>query len=73
MYGAIYVEHNCPKEDEMVPWAIWQLNILRDNFPIVLKFWACFDKQWVEKIQIWIVGHCNLPYARQEMNVAIQS
>jgi len=57
----------------MGPWAIRQLNDLRESFPIVSNFWAYFDKQWGDKTHMWVVGHRNMPYAGQDTNAAIES
>ena len=69
--GRIMYDGNCPPGDGMGPWAIRQLNALRDSFPIVDHFWAYFDKQWGDKTHMWVVGHRNLPYAGQDTNAAI--
>ena len=71
--GRIMYDTKCPPGDEIGPWAIRQLNNLRDSFPIVSTFWAYFDKQWAEKTHMWVVGHRNLPYVGQDTNAAIES
>jgi hypothetical protein len=71
--GRIMYDTKCPHGDDMGPWAIRQLNALRESFPIVSNFWAYFDKQWADKTQMWVVGHRNLPYAGQDTNAAIES
>ena len=71
--GRIMYDTRCPQGDGMGPWAIRQLNALRDSFPIVSNFWDYFDKQWGDKTEMWVVGHRNLPYAGQDTNAAIES
>ena len=71
--GRIMYDTKCPEGDAMGPWAIRQLNALRDSFPIVSNFWAYFDRQWANKTHMWVVGHRNLPYAGQDTNAAIES
>ena len=71
--GRIMYDTKCPPGDGMGPWAIRQLDALRDSFPIVNNFWAYFDKQWADKTHMWVVGHRNLPYAGQDTNAAIES
>ena len=71
--GRIMYDTKCPQGDGMGPWAIRQLNALRDSFPIVSNFWSYFDKQWAVKTHMWVVGHRNLPYAGQDTNAAIES
>lgn len=71
--GRIMYDTKCPPGDGMGPWAIRQLDALRDSFPIVSNFWAYFDKQWADKTHMWVVGHRNLPYAGQDTNAAIES
>jgi hypothetical protein len=71
--GRIMYDTKCPHGDDMGPWAIRQLNALRESFPIVSSFWTYFDKQWADKTPMWVVGHRNLPYAGQDTNAAIES
>jgi hypothetical protein len=71
--GRIMYDTKCPRGDGMGPWAIRQLSALKDSFPIVSNFWAYFDKQWGDKTHMWVVGHCNLPYAGHDTNAAIES
>ena len=54
--GRIMYDTKCPHGDALGPWAIRQLNALRDSFPIVSNFWAYFDKQWADKT-LWVVGY----------------
>ena len=71
--GNIMYDTKCPSGDEMGPWAIQQLNALIERFPVVDNFWAYFNKQWADKMPMWVVGHRNLPYAGQDTNAAIES
>ena len=70
--GRIMYDTKCPPGDEMGPWALRELNALMDSFPIVSNFWAYFIKQWGDKTHMWVVGHCNLPYAGQDTNTTIE-
>ena len=71
--GCIMYNTKCPHGDEMRPWAFWKLNTLMDSYLAVSNFWAYFNKQWVDKTHVWVVGHRNLPYAGQDTNAAIES
>ena len=71
--GRIMYDTKCPSGEEMGPWAMRQLNALIEMFPVVDNFWAYFNKQWVDKMPMWVVGHRNLPYAGQDTNAAIES
>ena len=47
--------------------------MLMENFPIVPNLWDYFEKQWRDKTHMWIVGHHNLPYARQYIIVIVEN
>ena len=71
--GCIMYNTKYPHGDEMRPWAFWKLNTLMASYLAVSNFWAYFNKQWVDKTHVWVVGHRNLPYAGEDTNVAIES
>ena len=72
--GRIMYDTKCLQGDGLGPWAVRQLNELKDSFPIVNNFWAYFDKQWADKTHMWVVGHRkNMPYVGQDTNAAIES
>jgi hypothetical protein len=71
--GHIMYYIDCPNDQELNSWAKVELARLTNEMPIVDFFWSYIKFGWLQKTEMWVVGNYNLPYARQDINVAIEN
>ncbi len=64
---------DCPNDRKLDSWAKVELASLMNEMPIVDSFWSYIEFGWLQKNEMWVVGNYNLPYARQDTNVAIEN
>jgi hypothetical protein len=63
----------CLNDKEMDAWAKFEVERMANNLPFAKAFWMYVRSKWHPKTIIWVVGNHNLPYARQNTNVAIEN
>jgi hypothetical protein len=71
--GHIMYNTNCPNDRELDSWVKAKLAKVANKMPIANSFWSYIKFEWLQKIEIWVVGNHNLPYAGQDTNVAIEN
>jgi hypothetical protein len=50
-------------------WAKSEVEQVANNLLVVEAFWMYVRSKWLPKTTMWVVGNCNLPYARQDTTI----
>jgi hypothetical protein len=64
---------NCPNDQKLDSWVKVELARVANDMPIVDSFWSYIKFEWLQKIEMWVVGNRNLPYVRHDTNAAIKN
>jgi len=57
----------------MDAWAKSEVKHVANNLLVVKAFWMYVRSEWFPNITMWVVGNCNLPFARQDTNATIEN
>jgi hypothetical protein len=57
----------------MVLWAKQQLEKLAPNYPNLTHFCEYLNQHWLPKARMWCIGNQNIPHARQDINLIVES
>jgi hypothetical protein len=61
------------KGNNTVAQAQQKFDDLKLQFPQALEFFVYFEKQWMPKMCMWVIGFRNVPHAGQDTNAAVES
>jgi hypothetical protein len=64
---------DCPNDQELDSWAKDELARVANEMPIVNSFWSYIRFEWLQKIEMWMVGNHTLLYAGHDTNAAINN
>lgn len=57
----------------LIEWVKHVYSQAKVNLPGADAYWKYFDKEWMPKIQMWVVGDRKIPHAGQDTTAAIES
>jgi len=65
--------HELPLDHDPILWAQLQIYVMPTNYPNAFQFIAYLKDHWTHKVTMWCVGNCNIPHARHDTNVVVES
>jgi len=71
--GEIMYSQACPLYHDPIFWAQLQIDIMVTNYPNASWFITYLKDHWLHKVGMWCVGNHNIPHARQNTNVVVES
>ncbi len=71
--GEIMYNIECLDDRKMDVWAKSKVERVANNLLVVKAFWMYVRLEWLLKTTMRVVGNCNLPYAGQDTNEAIEN
>jgi hypothetical protein len=71
--GEIMHNTNYPKDQDIDAWAKNEVERVANKLIVAKTFWRYVKLKWLAKTKMWVVGNQNLPYAKQDTNVAIKN
>lgn len=57
----------------LLEWVFHVYSTSKARLPTADAYWKYFDKEWIPKMQMWVVGDRKIPHAGQETTAAIES
>lgn len=57
----------------LIEWAQYVYGEAKARLPAADAYWKYFDKEWLPKIKMWVVGDRRIPHAGQDTTAAIES
>ena len=69
----MYLEESQDPTKTVLQWATQCFQIIRTMVLRMESFWAYIEKQWMLKVDMWLIGNRHLLHAGQDTNAEIES
>jgi hypothetical protein len=71
--GQIMYSRTCPLNHALVLWAQLQIDIMATKYPNAFQFIEYLKDHWTHKVIMWCASNYNIPHARKDTNVTVES